>query len=59
MKGCNLGISPTPFFSSHCSLDPGKTAALVWQVWSKDPQFPQEVGRLAGENSTQGFVSNR
>lgn len=44
MKGCNLGDFPPPHFSSHCSLDPGKTAALVWQVWSKDPQFPQGGG---------------
>lgn len=28
MKGCNLGDF-RPHFSSHCSLDPGKTAALV------------------------------
>ena len=38
------GRFPAPHFSSHCSLDPGKTAALVWRVWSKDPQFPQGGG---------------
>lgn len=47
MKGCNLGDFPThahTHSSSHCSLDPGKRAALVWRVWSKDPPFPQGGG---------------